>query len=483
MADVDTSSYPKGYKGPDILGTLSGVAGLQGQVNQNNLFKQQFQTNLGLGQIYKQAIDPQSGQLDTSKLNALIGQNPNVTLALPQAIQNSQEAQGRNQKLEADQIDLARKNMQTAESYLSPLLAHPDPSSSEIVGALSEAMTKGHLKQNVAMDLYSSLPRGPDGQIDETKIKPWLQQQQMRMMDMKQRFDAMNAVPQYQDNGQSLIPMRTPQIGEPTQAGPAIQKQLPPNTPIFNPQTNAPGYLGATGGAGGRTGAGVGPSGPIASGPALGASEAASVDAQANAQQGIALQQRADATPTNKGILENLESDLDNFTSGPGRSWVAQAKKFVNANTGFGFDQDSVASQEKFNKQAAMLAQSQFQALGGTGTDKQLGSTELTSPSSELSKMGNRGIIALLKGNEDAIKAKNEAWQQFKNAGNGPQSYGKFSTEFNKSYNPRVFQSQYLTTDERKKMILGMSKEAQKTFLNDYRTALTNGWVKLPGGK
>ena len=74
------------------------------------------------------------------------------------------------------------------------------------------------------------------------------------------------------------------------------------------------------------------------------------------------------------------------------------------------------------------------------------------------------------------------AWQAFKQA-NGPQTYGQFSTQFNKSYDPRVFQSQYLDANERKKMLTGMTKDEQKTFLGAYRNALSSGWVKLPGAQ
>lgn len=478
MAEIDTSSYGKGYTAPNPLETLSNVAKVKGQLNQNMLFQQDYNSKLGLSQIYKDAIDPQTGQLDPEKMRALMAgpQGGNVTLGMPEAIKNSQEAQGRNLGIEKSQIDLARQNMTTAESYLSPLLAHPNPSSSEIAQALSDAMTKGHLKQEVALDLYSSLPRGQNGDVDEAKIRPWLQQQQMRMMDMKQRFDAMNPVPQAIDAGNQIDLMRLPQVGQPSQAG-VIEKGLPPTTPVFNSQTNQMEFAGS---GGGRPGA----SGGMAAAPPLGASEAAGVDATASAQQGVQLQQEADQVPAQKSLLGNLEGALSKFEPGPGQDWKNEVKKFANINNPFGniFDPSKIASQEEFNKQATQLAQAQFKTLGGTGTDSKLDSAMHTSPNEALSKMGNKGIIAMLKGNVDAIAAKNQAWQTFKQS-HGPQSYGQFSTEFNKTYDPRVFQTQYLTPDDNKKMLSGMTKAEQKAFYNSYRTALENQWVKLPGGK
>ena len=489
---VDTSSYPTAQPPTSPLQTLSGVAGLQNTLNQNKLFQQQFQTNLAVSQGAKAAIDPQTGQYDPEKLRAWIAQNPNAGYGLPQIIQGSQEAQQRNIGINQSQLENTRAHLQAISGYLAPLMKPgATPTSSDVIAALSHATSTGVASPQDAANVYSTLPKIPGtNQIDERQIPAWVQEQQLNVMSAQERLNAMSPAPQMVNTGQQQIPMRLPQVGAPSQAGPGIQNQLPPSTPVFNPQTNQPGYLGPTGGGapgpqgGAPYGGGAPGGGMIPSGPALGAGAAADVDATAGAQQGVALQRRADQIPQNKAILGNLEGALGQFTSGPGQDWKKVASSFVNTNSPFGnlFDPKKIASQEEFNKQATQLAQSQFQALGGTGANMQLESTTLTSPNSELSKLGNKGIIALLKGNEDAINVKNQAWQQYK-ASNGPQTYGKFSTEFNKSYDPRVFQSQYLDPEDNKKMLSGMTKTEQKTFLNAYRTALSQGWVKLPGAQ
>jgi hypothetical protein len=493
MAGTDTSSYGNIVKPNEPINPLqflSGVAGLQNTLNQNKLFNQQYQTNIGLGQIYKSAINPNTGQLDTTKLNALISQNPNVTMALPQAIQNSQEAQGRQQTLQAQQLTLAKQHLDTLESYVAPLAANPNVTSRDIIGTMSQAMSMGHVDPSTASQLYASLPRDAQGNVNEAAVPGWLKQQQFRMMSMQQQFDAMNPAPAAVNTGAQTQFVRAPQVGQPSVVG-SLQNTLPPTTEVFNPQTNQMQFIGGGGGGGRPAGAGAiggsgGTGGGLGAAPPLGAESAANVDAQNAATQGINLQSRADRVPDNKAILGNLEGALNQFTSGPGSDWKKVAGAFINQNLqsmgGTGFNPKGIASQEEFNKQAGMLAQSQFQALGGTGTDAKLDATTLTSPNSALSKMGNQGIIAMLKGNEDAISAKNQAWQAYK-AQNGPQSYGQFSTQFNKSYDPRVFQSQYLTPDDNKKMLSGMTKAEQKSFLNSYRVAIQNGWVKLPGSQ
>jgi hypothetical protein len=140
------------------------------------------------------------------------------------------------------------------------------------------------------------------------------------------------------------------------------------------------------------------------------------------------------------------------------------------------FDPKSIAGQEQFNKQAVMVAQQQFQALGGTGTNDQLGSAMKTSPNAALSEMGNRGIIQLLKGNEDAIDAKNQAWQKWKQQ-HGADTYDTFSTKFNQVYNPLVFQVQYMGPDEIANLQKKLSpKDAQK-FAQSYAVAKAQGWI------
>jgi len=141
-----------------------------------------------------------------------------------------------------------------------------------------------------------------------------------------------------------------------------------------------------------------------------------------------------------------------------------------------GVGTDARAAQNEFEKMAQQLAQSQFQQLGGTGANFQLESTISTSPNSALSKLGNKGIISLLQGNEDAIQTKSRAWQQFKEQ-TGTQDYGKFSTEFNRHFDPRLFQFQYLTKDEQQKLIAGMSSAQKNKLHQDALYSKQQGWI------
>lgn len=223
-------------------------------------------------------------------------------------------------------------------------------------------------------------------------------------------------------------------------------------------------------------------SGDTPSGAALGQEGAANITSGESAKSGVGLRTRADQVAPQKALLGNLDAALDQFTAGPGADWTKVAKAMTNRVSPVGniFDPKSIASQEEFTKQAVQLAQSQFQALGGTGTDSKLDSAMHTSPNDALSNLGNKGIIAMLKGNEDAIATKNKEWQQWKKTNNDPNgsTYDDFSTNFNQNFDPRVFQSKYMTADDKAKMIKSMDANELNNFKKNYNLAHENGWVK-----
>jgi len=192
------------------------------------------------------------------------------------------------------------------------------------------------------------------------------------------------------------------------------------------------------------------------------------------------LADAAEGSPARIGILGNLDNTVDKFTAGPGADWTKVAKAFVNRNVplpqGWQFDPSSIASQEEFNKQAMQLAQQQFQSIGGTGTDSKFASAFETSPNDALSNLGNKGIIRLLKGNEDALQAKNSAWLAQSNS-NPNASYRQFSQQFNSHFDPRVFQFKYLTPAQRTSYVQSMDPQDQQRFLVNATIARKNGWT------
>src|ERR1035437_9951065 len=191
---VDTSSYNTTIQPFNPVQTLGAAANIQNAMNQNRLFQQEYNSKLGVSQLYKGAVDPNTGVLDASKIpNMLAGpQGDSVSLGLPEAIANSQAAQLQQQKIQSGQLALAKQHLDTTASYLTPLAnkvsqAESDPkkpnvTSQDVVGALSQAMTVGHVDPSTAAQLYASLPTvggvpiSQGGKIDESQVPAFIKQ-------------------------------------------------------------------------------------------------------------------------------------------------------------------------------------------------------------------------------------------------------------------------------------------------------------------
>lgn len=462
------------------LETASQALGVRNQLLQNQNTQQTLAARAGIGEAYTKAIDPQSGQLDTNKLMGALASDPRTAWMAGDVAKQAQDRAAQQVQIDQSKVDLAKKQIGTFQNALGGLIARPDISPNDVVSVASDLVSQGILDPKQAVDEVANMPQDP------SQIRPWLMQHWLRMQDAKTQMDALVGPVQTTDAGGNVVMTRTPGAGGPMQVVGQIEKGLSPSEAVspayqvYNPQTRQMETVTkgmALQGAGGQ----MGGAGGIAAGPPMGAAAAAEVTARGNAQQAQALQQRAGRVPDNKALLGNLEGRLNDFQPGPqSQFWksMGQLSQEYGVPIPGAPPKDATAAQEEFGKLAFQLAQSQFQALGGTGTDSKLDSTMHTSPSEMLSRYGNKGIISMLKGNEDAIQAQNDAWQKWQDAGNGAESYGKFLSQWNKIYDPRVFQSRYLDAAGAKQMMQGMTASEKAKFQQDQALARRLGWVQ-----
>jgi hypothetical protein len=202
--------------------------------------------------------------------------------------------------------------------------------------------------------------------------------------------------------------------------------------------------------------------------------------------------------PQRQADLATLEADMKKFTTGPYANMALAGKRGYNdlrnrapasiAAALPQFDPKEIAAQENFVKTAGLLAQRQFAAIGGTGTDSKLDSAIKTNPGEALSDMGNQQIVAMLHGNEDAMTARDSALAEWKQKNPG-KTADQFQREFNKSYNPRAFQWLRMTPDQRAEMAADMMKNDPQSF-KALKAGIDNGVkmgiipkdsVKVPG--
>lgn len=346
---------------------------------------------------------------------------------------------------------------------------------------------------------------------DPKQLPQYVQTLNVRSQDAANQFTQIYGSPGMVNNGQQQTPVATSPITGQRQIGQPIQNQQSPSElnspvqidttpdgrPVMGTQkqfqekatggnqaqantTNLVAGAGADGQAAAEPAAPSGgqqPGGGIAMGLAPGVAEAKNVDAQASAQQGVSLQQRADIVPANKAQIQQMLLDQAKFTSGPLSDQINNLKSMGNQIGITNFDPGSIAGHDGFVKLANQIALQQTAAMGA-GTDQKLATAMGGNPNSSILNLSIQQIGHMLLGNEDALAAKNQAWQQYKGQ-NGPQSYGQFSNEFNKTFDPRVFQSNYMGGKERADLVKNMSATDKASFVQSLRAAAQNGWLKL----
>lgn len=407
-----------------------------------------------------------------------------------------QAAQGlalQQQALQQQQFQIGKQRLDYLHDQMGSLAAKPDVSFQDVTNVATNLVRMGYPPDQVSQELANA-PK------DAAGIKAWATQHMAGIANHAQRLEMGYGSPIAINTGGSTqfgaaSPMRpgqpqfaggtnlpnTPTVG--LTEGPPTRDRTGAVVPTRVTNEQAQGLatgkykMGPNGEIIPTAGAPVGQA--IAGAPA-GATEAAGVAAAGSAGQANSLEASAGGAPIRRGMLNNLEDDLAKFSTGPLAQATLQGKRLYNQAAGAvgmpQVDAAGVAAHENFNKQATQLAQQQFSALGGTGTDQQLGSAFKANPNDALSNMGNKQIIQMLKGNEDAIAAKNTAWQDWKKK-NGADTYGQFQEDWNQNFSPRAFQWVHMSKSERDDLYKNMKPGEREQLGNALDIAEKRKWI------
>lgn len=157
-----------------------------------------------------------------------------------------------------------------------------------------------------------------------------------------------------------------------------------------------------------------------------------------------------------KGNLDNLRQEAGEFTSGPQSPFWAHlgalAEEYNLPAPGPIPKGDAVAAQAAFTKMATTILGQQRAALGLPATDQSTSITQGATPNDTLTAKGIQRVTGILEGNEDYLNAGYQAWTQWKNSGHGYETFQQFLPQWNKMFNPRIFQAQYMTPAEAAKV-------------------------------
>lgn len=487
---IDPNIALQASQQPNLLQTLAGATQLRGQI-------QQQQANQAASAAYKNATDPTTGQVDYNALTAALSQGP-AAYNLPQIQAQINEARNSQLTYDKNKLELAGKRLDYLSGGFGGLLASGNITPGSIMGIATQGIKQGLFTAEDAVNFTQDMPTDP------SQLANWAKQ---KFVGFSQDTDRLKTIlPQTQtvNNGAgntilSIDPLTGQPRGSstfiPNAPSPEFQQSL---KQVYNPATGAMEYatqqqVAAQAGVGqpmgaapGQTPGGLGngriqpQQGAAQAAPAIGAQTAAETVAKGAADNVLALQSQADAAPQAIYQLQNMKAAIKDFAPGPTADWSGQAKALAlqvspDLVKKFGLvDPQSVASQEEFKKFSTQLAQG-LSATLGSGTDAKLASAVAANPNTGLSKLGNEQIIDVLIASQRGLQAKNLAFQ---NSGLPPQDYNKFSTDFNKQIDPRVFAAQDMDRDHMAKMLQSLSPRDQEAFKKSYNLARYNGLIQ-----
>lgn len=519
MAEVDTSSYPKPQPQQNPLDTITKFGQAADAIG-----------NLEAGKAVQGAIGP-DGEIDRNALaQSLKGTVAGSMKAIP-TLDAYEKLRTAGHVADEEGYKNFNTRMETLSRVLGSVAAKDNPTINDVnsaAGLLLDPAGKGTGSKYgfTFPGIMTALKnfRGPDGRpLPPDQIKKRAMELQSMANETLRQIELNRQQSTSVDTGVDV--RQEPTGSQLSPRFPVVPKRIPVGTPQVDTDPSSPNYRKTVltpsqppapsmeidrrgvmipavrpGGnaLSGVTAPGAAPAAPQpsfddiyrsritgapAAGLAPGVAAAATSTAENSAKLGNELVSAANQAPITEGILQNLDKTLGEFTSGPGADWKRVGKAFINTaipdslKDKIGFDPKSIASQEEFNKQSYNLAQSQFQALGGTGTDAKLSSAMSTSPNELLSAEGNKGIVRLLRGNNDALKVKAKEWNTWKKT-HDENSYAEFSDQFNESFNPRVFQFKYIPKAERAAWYQAMSPEDRRAFERSAVFAKDKKWIK-----
>lgn len=513
MAEIgtDTSSYPRPQPPQNPLDQILKVRDTAGALG-----------DIEVGKGLQQAIQP-DGSIDRNILAQVLKGSVAGSMRAPQALNALETLRQAGYAADAQGL----QNFHTRMGLVARATSHiiDDPSKDGVMRGFGYLLNPNNKGSEVGL----TVPQIADAQKQfydaKGNIKPAAELVKIAKQLNTQALSSQEALSihlpgsENVDTGQRIVTAPTGSKMNPA-IGRTIQKEIPPeatqpgsdNQPTFRgtqpPSTGADvrmpgqpdiskrivGYEGqpTSGGKpvklaqpGDGTEYGKPRGGAAAAPPGFGT--ATEAEAQNSGRMAAELQTANNEAPATKAIIGNLEKEAKNFTSGPLADYKRVGKSFAIANLpipsslkkeGAIFDPASVADQESFNKNIYNLVQSQFKALGGTGTDAKLDSASHTSPSELMSQVGVKNILSLLKGNQDAIQAKTKAWNEWRKV-NGPQSYPQFAEDFNSKFDPRVFQFKYMDKPQRQEYFNKIDNpEERQELKRRVEYAHDAGWVK-----
>lgn len=239
------------------------------------------------------------------------------------------------------------------------------------------------------------------------------------------------------------------------------QQQLPPTTPVFNAESNTPGYLGPQSARGQPAPSGgvarldvVQPGHRLQSGPALGAAENVAGTVDVVNKDWADTQAQAKTAGTDISVLQNIKK----FAPGAVTGVMADRRAYVAGLAGLLHMEPSQL--EKTNTDL-LAKNTNMLALAGGDTNLARTMAEGASPNTHMTPEAIQDAANQIIAQRKLAQVKQQYLSHFKG---DPQLYTEQLVNFNQIADPRALQLRDMTPEEKMRMKAAMSPSEQKEF-------------------
>lgn len=470
--------------------------------NANGLQAQQsLAANRAISSAYQQATDPTTGKVDNNKLMGIISQDPDAANKLGEVVQSINTQKQQEATLDGTRLDQAQKAQGALRSGMGSLLTKPDLSPGDIQGFVGTMVKAGAIPQQVADAELQSMPQDP------AQIRPWLAQHFNSALSGEQQLSNMKPNYQNTDSGPAILGINNNAnaIGPNGQqlpvgsVGYAVQKGLDPGTAstptqYYDPADKTPKVgrrdqvmggqpppIPTVPGLGAGAGGGAGQAAPLPSGPAPGApggmrgvptgpamgvadSNQGNVDVVNNHWKSVGAD--AQNAQTNIGIAQNIKAYAEKALTGKQGDKLAAVNGILSI-FGEKGQTDLNTATDLLKKNMARLNLTSRQGAGGTDAAGAMASA--ANPNGTMSADAIKEAADQVIGAQKMALSQQQLLQPYK-LNNDVAGYQSTLSKFNQAADPRVWQFQSMTPEQRASFKAGMSPADQKAFSNKIRT-------------
>jgi hypothetical protein len=448
--------------------------------------------NQAISDAYRQSVDPNTGEVDFGKLQALASQN-GAGAFLPEFM--GQIAQQRNSQLQYDtgKLEQAMKQQQQLRGMIGSLAVDPrlgkDDISLEISGQIINAVQSGLLPQDQAIRELKEVQKRIGSPSEQAS---YVRNHLINSLSNEAKLQAIMPKVVTADTGLGTSFMsQNPLTGEITPntfvAKGMTQAELAAPKTITMPdgsqrQVTTAEWLkmmsgGASGGAPsgqpstaggdytGRYPNGGGAGGAPGTLSSLSPAQQSALTSQGTTSNTAAqeLHNSAADVPMRLNLLQQARDSLAGINTGPGSDWRNTAKSFFNALAPdmakkIGWTGD-VQNYDEFKKILTNYASSVSGSLG-SGTDARLNAAITGNANPNISKLANEDILTKTIAAEKMRAAQDYAFQ---NSGLTTDKFNQWQSQWNRNVNPEAFVYASMSPEQRAayNKRVGSTKSAQ----------------------